>query len=184
MSPALAQREIALAAIALLAAIVSLALTSHGSSAKTRGLLQPVTLQGGQWRTSLAGASPTRYGRRTTAASSSSRARSASADSVLPCGVKLYFAYGNSPQILTQVIEHRPVPPGRTFELTPRLAEKLGIDGVQKVRWVFAGTAPGYTESCSTLCVSGSHMLNQHRCRGSLRSTRGLVPEATWHPPG
>jgi hypothetical protein len=35
------------------------------------------------------------------------------------------------------------VPPGRTFELTPRLAEKLGIDGVQKVRWVFAGTTPG-----------------------------------------
>jgi hypothetical protein len=35
------------------------------------------------------------------------------------------------------------VPPGRTFELTPRLAEKLGIDGVQKVRWVFSGTAPG-----------------------------------------
>jgi hypothetical protein len=48
MSPALAQREIALAAIALLAAIVSLALTSHGSSAKTQGLIQPITLQGRQ----------------------------------------------------------------------------------------------------------------------------------------
>jgi hypothetical protein len=143
MSPALAQREIALAAIALLAAIGSLALTSHGSSAKTRGLIQPITLQGGQWRTSLAGASPARYGRRTNCGIVIEPGTIGVGSSVLPCGVKLYFDYGNSPQVLTQVIEHRPVPPGRTFELTPRLAEKLGIDGVQKVRWVFAGTTPG-----------------------------------------
>ena len=55
MSPALAQREIALAGVALLAAIVSLALTSHGDHAKTAGLLQPMTLNG-SWRESLAGA--------------------------------------------------------------------------------------------------------------------------------
>jgi hypothetical protein len=142
MSPALAQREIALAAIALLAAIVSLALTSHGSSAKTRGLLQPVTLQGGEWRTSPAGASPTRYGRRTNCGIVIEPGTIGVADSVLPCGIKLYVAYKNSPQVLTQVIEHRPVPPGRKFELTPRLAEKLGVDGVQQIRWVFAGIAP------------------------------------------
>jgi hypothetical protein len=63
-------------------------------------------------------------------------------DSVLPCGIKLYVAFGDSPRVLTQVIEHRPVPPGRKFELTPRLAEKLGVDGTQKIRWVFAGTTP------------------------------------------
>jgi hypothetical protein len=144
MSPALAQREIALAAIALLAAIVSLALTSHGSSAKTRGLIQPITLQGGQWRTSLAGASPSaHYGRRTNCDIVIEPGTIGVGSSVLPCGVKLYFAYRNSPHVLTQVIEHRPVPPGRTFELTPRLAEKLGIDGVQKIHWAFAGTAPG-----------------------------------------
>jgi hypothetical protein len=143
MSPALAQREIALAAIALLGAIVSLALTSHGDSTKTRGLLQPVTLQGGQWRSSLAGASPTRYGRRTNCGIVVEPGTIGVADSVLPCGIKLYVAYRNSPHILTQVIERRPVPPGRKFELTPRLAEKLGVDGVQKISWVFAGTAPG-----------------------------------------
>jgi hypothetical protein len=60
---------------------------------------------------------------------------------VLPCGVKLYVVYGNSPEILTQVIARRPVPPGRKFELTPKLAEELGIDGVQRIRWVFAGEA-------------------------------------------
>ena len=40
---------------------------------------------------------------------------------MLPCGIKLYVAYGNSPEILTQVIQRKPVPPGRKFELTPKL---------------------------------------------------------------
>ena len=141
MSPALAQREIALAGVALLAAIVSLALSSHGGNAKTQGLLQPLTLDGGRWRASLAGASPVHYGRRTNCSILLRPNTIGVTDSVLPCGVKLYVAYANSPQVLTQVIERRPVPPGRKFELTPKLAEKLGIDGVQKIRWVFAGSA-------------------------------------------
>jgi hypothetical protein len=142
MSPALAQREIALAGVALLAAIGSLALTSHGGHAKARGLLQPLTLDSGRWRVNLAGATPVRYGRRTNCSILLRPSTIGVTDSVLPCGVKLYLAYGNSPEVLTQVIERRPVPPGRKFELTPKLAEKLGIDGVQKVRWVFAGSAP------------------------------------------
>ena len=141
MSPALAQREIVLAAVALLAAIGSLALTSHAGHAKTQGLLQPLTLDGGRWRSNLAGATPVRYGRRTNCSILLRPSTIGVTDSVLPCGVKLYLAYGNSPEVLTQVIERRPVPPGRKFELTPKLAEKLGIDGVQKVRWVFAGSA-------------------------------------------
>jgi len=59
-------------------------------------------------------------------------------DSVLPCGIKVYVAYKDSPQILTQVIDRRPVVPGRKFDLTPKLAEALGVDGVQRIRWVFA----------------------------------------------
>jgi hypothetical protein len=140
MSPALAQREVALAGVALLAAILSLALTSHRGHAQTRGLLQPVTLNG-SWRVSLAGAEPINYGRRTNCSILLRPNTIGITDSVLPCGVKLYVAYGNSPEILTQVIERKPVPPGRKFELTPKLAENLGIDGVQKIRWVFAGEA-------------------------------------------
>jgi hypothetical protein len=142
VSPALAQREIALAGVALVAAIISLALTSHNSHAKTRGLLQPVTLEGGQWRVDLAGARPVQYGRRTNCSIVLQPSTIGVTDSVLPCGVKLYLAYGDSPEVLTQVIERGAVPSGRKFELTPKLAEKLGIDGVQKIRWVFAGTSP------------------------------------------
>jgi hypothetical protein len=142
MSPALAQREVALAGIALLAAIVALALTSNDNGAKTKSLLQPVTLDGGRWRTSLAGATNGRYGRRTDCGVLLRPTTMGVTDSVLPCGIKLYVAYGDSPRILTQVIEQRPVPPGRKFELTPRLAETLGVDGVQKIHWVFAGVTP------------------------------------------
>ena len=142
MSPALAQREIALAGVALLAAIVALALTSHGNGAKTTSLLQPVTLDGGRWRTSLAGATPGRFGRRTDCGVVLRPGTIGVTDSVLPCGIKLYVAYKDSPRILTQVIEQRPVPSGRKFELTPRLAERLGVDGVQKIHWVFAGVNP------------------------------------------
>lgn len=142
MSPALAQREVALAGVALLAAIASLALGSHRGHAEARGLPQPVTLNG-SWRESLAGVEPVQYGRRTDCSIVLRPNTIGVTDSVLPCGVKLYVAYGNSPEILTQVIERRPVPPGRKFVLTPKLAEKLGIDGVQTIRWVFAGEATG-----------------------------------------
>jgi hypothetical protein len=142
VSPALAQREIALAGIALLAAIVALALSSHGNSSGSKNLLQPVTLDGGRWRTSLAGATPGRFGRRTDCGVLLRPATIGVTDSVLPCGIKLYVAYKDSPRILTQVIEQRPVAPGRKFELTPRLAEKLGVDGVRRIRWVYAGKRP------------------------------------------
>jgi hypothetical protein len=140
MSPVLAQREIALAGVALLAAIVSLALTSHGGKEKTTQLLQPVTLQGGKWRTSLAGGTVEKNGRVTNCGVVIKPGTLGVTDSVLPCGIKLFVAYGNSPRFLVQVIEHRPVPPGRKFELTPALAGKLGLDGVQRIQWAFAGT--------------------------------------------
>lgn len=140
MSPALAQREVALAGIALLAAIVALALTSNGgsSNAKLRSLPQPVPVNGGAWYTNLAGATPARYGRTTRCGIVLRPGTIGVTDSVLPCGIKLYVAFKNSPEILTQVIDRRPVVPGRKFDLTPRLAEELGVDGVQRIRWVFA----------------------------------------------
>jgi hypothetical protein len=143
ISPALAQREIALAAVTLLAAIGSLALASHRDNAKPPGRLEPLTLDGGVWRVDLAGASPVQYGRRTNCSILLRPSTIGVTDSVLPCGVKLYLSYGNSPEVLTQVIERRAVPPGRKFELTPKLAEELGVDGVQQVRWAFAGTRTG-----------------------------------------
>ncbi len=138
MTAASVQRQVALAGIALLAAIVALALTSNGNAPNIRGLPQPVPVAGGGWYTALAGAGPPRYGRRTRCNVVLRPGTIGVTDSVLPCGIKVYVSYQDSPQILTQVIDRRPVLPGRKFDLTPRLAEELGVDGVQRIRWVFA----------------------------------------------
>ncbi|MGH2973128.1 MAG: RlpA-like double-psi beta-barrel domain-containing protein [Gaiellaceae bacterium] len=55
---------------------------------------------------------------------------------VLPCGVRLYVRYGDR-TVLTTVIDRGDVPPGRELNLTPKLAELLGVQGAQTVRWRF-----------------------------------------------
>jgi hypothetical protein len=135
---ALAQRQVALACVALLAAIVALALTSHGNSQSDESLPQPVPASGGAWYTALVGAGQPRYGKRTRCGYVLQPGTVGITDSVLPCGVLVYVAYKDSPRILTRVIDRRPVTAGRKFDLTPRLAEELGVDGVQRIRWVFA----------------------------------------------
>ena len=138
MRAALAQRQVALACVALLAAIVALALTSHGNSQSDKSLPQPVPASGGAWYTALAGAGQPRYGKRTRCGYVLQPGTVGITDSVLPCGVLVYVAYKDSPRILTRVIDRQPVTAGRKFDLTPRLAEELGVDGVQRIRWVFA----------------------------------------------
>jgi len=138
VTAAAVQRQVALAGIALLAAIVALALTSHGRARSVSELPQPVSVAGGGWYTALAGANEPRFGHRTRCGVLLKPDTEGITDSVLPCGIKVYVAYKDSPQVLTQVIDRRPVVPGRKFDLTPKLAEELGVDGVQRIRWVFA----------------------------------------------
>jgi hypothetical protein len=138
VNPALAQREVALAGVALLGAILALALSSHGSHATSRALPQPVPSPGGGWYTALAGSSAAGYGHLTRCNIALAPRTIGVTDSVLPCGIKLYVAFKDSPEVLTQVIDRRPVAAGRKFELTPNLAEQLGVDGVQRIRWAFA----------------------------------------------
>jgi hypothetical protein len=138
VSAASLQRQVALAGIALLAAIVSLALTSQNAAPRIRGLPQPVPVAGGGWYSALAGAGEPRYGRRTRCDVLLKPNTVGITDSVLPCGILVYVSYKDSPRILTHVIDRRPVVAGRKFDLTPKLAEDLGVDGVQRIRWVFA----------------------------------------------
>jgi hypothetical protein len=132
------QRQVALAGIALLAAIVSLALTSQTNGPAVLSLPQPVPVAGGGWYSALAGAGQASYGRRTRCNVVLEPGTIGVTDSVLPCGILVYVSYKDSPHILTRVIDRRPVVPGRKFDLTPKLAEELGVDGVQRIRWVFA----------------------------------------------
>jgi len=130
VSAASVQRQVALAGVALL--------TSHGNGQPITGLPQPVPVAGGGWYTALAGAERARYGHRTRCGYLLKPGTVGVTESVLPCGVLIYVSYKDSPHILTKVIDRRPVVPGRKFDLTPKLAEELGVDGVQRIRWVYA----------------------------------------------
>ncbi|HEY4411533.1 MAG TPA: hypothetical protein VGN06_00925 [Gaiellaceae bacterium] len=55
---------------------------------------------------------------------------------VLPCGVRLYVRFGNR-TVLTTVIDRGDVPPGRELNLTPKLADLLGVQGTQSIQWRF-----------------------------------------------
>ena len=136
MNPALALREVALAGVALLAAVVALAVNSPRGT-NSGGHLNPVSVPGG-WYAALAGAQPVRYGTRTNCGVLLKPTTRGVIDSVLPCNIKLFVAFGHSPRILTQVVARRPVVPGRRFDVTPALAEDLGIQGIQQVKWVYA----------------------------------------------
>ena len=57
---------------------------------------------------------------------------------MLPCGVKLYLTYEGR-HVLTQVIDRGPFVPGRQFDVTEALARRLGLVGVQRVTWSYAG---------------------------------------------
>jgi rare lipoprotein A (peptidoglycan hydrolase) len=55
---------------------------------------------------------------------------------VLPCGVRIYVRFGDR-TVLTTIIDRGDVPSGRELNLTPKLAELLGVQGTQSVQWRF-----------------------------------------------
>lgn len=133
MTPRLAQREIALAGVALLAAVVSLALVNDRT--KSGGSLPKPA---GSWYSALAGVRPIGgFGGRTACGEALRPTTLGVSHPVLPCGAKIYLSFDGR-QVLTQVIDRGPFVPGREFDLTAPLADKLGLDGVQRIRWAYA----------------------------------------------
>jgi peptidoglycan lytic transglycosylase len=129
----LAQRQAALAGIALLAGVVALAVTS-GRDHPARTLPPAV----GSY-TALAGSSGViAYGKRTACGQVIGPRTEGVAHPVLPCGVKIYVSYKGR-DVLTQVIDRGPYVPGRQFDLTEALARRLGLVGVQRITWSYAG---------------------------------------------
>jgi rare lipoprotein A (peptidoglycan hydrolase) len=133
VTPRLAQREIALAGIALLAAVVSLALVVGRSDSDTT---QPRPV--GAWQTALAGVRGVGgIGKRTACGQTLGADTNGVSHPVLPCGAKI-FVQLDGKSILTQVIDRGPYVPGREFDLTEPLAAKIGLRGVQRIRWAYA----------------------------------------------
>ncbi len=133
MSLSFAQRQAALAGVALLAAVISLAVTSPGNR-HSSALPPPI----GSY-TALAGSSGVvAYGKRTACGQIIGPKTEGVAHPVLPCGVKIYISF-NGRHVLTEVIDRGPYVPGRQFDLTEALAQRLGLTGVQKIHWSYAG---------------------------------------------
>jgi hypothetical protein len=139
--PRLLQREAALAAAALLAAVVALGVAAwHESEPSANAMPASVPAPGGGWYEAIAAqirppAQPTECGYRV------DRRLVGVAHPVLPCGVKLFVRYGPN-EVLTQVIGRPPPGPGRQFGLTPALARVLDAHGTVRIRWRYAAAPP------------------------------------------
>jgi rare lipoprotein A len=132
MTPHLAQREVALAGLALLAVAVSLAVTAQTrtSSANTP---QPE----GSY-VALAGSSgPAAFGRRTACGGVIRPETVGVSHPTLPCGARVFITF-HGQTVLAQVVDRGPYVPGRQFDLTDALARRLGLSGVQEIHWAYA----------------------------------------------
>jgi rare lipoprotein A (peptidoglycan hydrolase) len=142
VSPAIAQRQLVLAGIALLAIVTALAVAAavRDSSAGTQDELASVPAAGGGWYRALA--APYRLNPREKRTACGQRATPKTlgvAHPVLPCGAKVVLRFEDV-QVLTQVIDRGTGVPGREFDLTAALARRMGLDGVQPIRWRFAAS--------------------------------------------
>jgi hypothetical protein len=133
------QRTAALAAVALVAVVGALALARAGSEHETQpGEARQVTVAETGWYTALAGSrGAARDAERTTCRLTLTGRSLGVSHPVLPCGAKIFISYGGT-EVLTEVIDTTMKRSGRQFELTEALAQRLGIEGTQQIRWRFA----------------------------------------------
>jgi rare lipoprotein A (peptidoglycan hydrolase) len=136
----LARRGVALAAVALLGGVLAFAAPSwkddgDGPTTRTPG---QVPVPGAGWYDALAAPYPVSSRRERTACGQQIGPRTLGvAHPVLPCGVKIFISFGDT-VVLTQVVDRGPAVPGRDFDITRPLAERLGLEGTKQIRWRYA----------------------------------------------
>jgi hypothetical protein len=143
MTVPLLQRELALGAAALLAVVVALAVATRRdeSAAPASQLPEPAVSKLSGWYPALAGVRKRPLAAHASGCGTLLDPKTLGVDHpVLPCGAKIFLTYGGK-TVLTTVVDRGPLAPGYEFELTPALAERVGLTGVQKIRWSFARAA-------------------------------------------
>ena len=139
MNQTLAQRAVWLAGVTLVAAIAALAITRRDEGSH-RDLPAAVAVPGtknGYYTAKAAPYGPTRSHRRTACGRPFSKTTEGVAHPVLPCGVRLYIRF-HGREVLTQVVDRGPNVPGREFDITKALANRLDLHGTQRIQWRFA----------------------------------------------
>jgi hypothetical protein len=134
MSGELAERLLALAAVALVAALAGLALGSDGTSGRETGRAPAV---GVDWEEAIVGTfGPGLFGHPTTCGQTLRRGTLGIAHPVLPCGARLVVAHDGR-EADARVIDQGSYGRGQEFALTRALADTLGVEGRATVRWRF-----------------------------------------------
>ncbi len=140
MSATLVQRTIWLAGITLIAAVAALAITRLDAGKHAQPLPRGVPVRdtaNGYYTTRAAPYGPTAGRRRTACGKPLTAETEGVANPVLPCGVKIYIRFDGN-EVLTQVVDRGPNVPGREFDVTKALANRLGLHGTQTIDWRFA----------------------------------------------
>jgi len=133
------QRTFWLAGITLVVAVASLAIARRDSgSGKTLPGAVPVRGTATGYYTSRAAPyAPSAGHQRTACGEAFTKTTMGIAHPVLPCGVKIYIRFQGR-EVLTQVIDRGPNVPGRDFDITKALADRLGLHGTQTIQWRYA----------------------------------------------
>jgi hypothetical protein len=139
----LAQRQLALLGVGLLAVVVGLAIASRDDKiAQPRSALpQPAVSNVSGWYSALTAVRSRPLAGHASGCGTLLTPKTLGVDhQVLPCGAKVFVAF-HGKTVLTSVVDRGPFSPRFDFEVTPALAELLGLTGVQTIRWSFARAA-------------------------------------------
>jgi rare lipoprotein A (peptidoglycan hydrolase) len=139
MRTTLVQRGLWLAGITLVATISAVAITraNSGSSGKLPSAVVVPGTGNGYYTARAAPYGPTPGHRRTACGQPFLKTTEGVAHPVLPCGVRVYVRF-HGREVLTQVVDRGPNVPGRAFDLTKALANRLDLHGAQTIQWRFA----------------------------------------------
>ena len=139
MNPELLRRQMALAAVALVATLGSLALDrAEAGDGGGGGPDEPVPAAQGRWYEAVVGTyGPGLYGRTSGCGVKLTRDTRGIAHPELPCGVKIVIANAGH-EVRTVVIDKGLAGARHDFDVTQALADELGLTNVQLVRWRFA----------------------------------------------
>jgi hypothetical protein len=132
MNAGLARRQAALAGVALVGALGAIALSRVGDDSDAAPPSTPVV----QWETASVGTfEPT--AEPTTCEVTVTAQTVGIAHPVLPCGAKLLVEHEGR-AVQADVVAQGPVDAGLAFDLSPALAQLLGVTDEATVRWRFA----------------------------------------------
>jgi rare lipoprotein A (peptidoglycan hydrolase) len=133
VSPTTIQRTFWLAAITLIVAVAALAFArrSGGGHPAIPGAVGPY------YTSRAAPYGPSAGHRRTACGQAFTSKLQGIAHPTLPCGVKVYILFQGH-DVLTEVVDRGPVVPGRDFDITKGLADRIGLHGTQTIKWRYA----------------------------------------------